>query len=169
MEEEETSDDGEEDQWRTHNFKLVESIGWGNTRRPTNTSEWATLQRGNTSNSVTPPPSSSVHVAEKRTKQSAKSTRKQPAKSPTKSKPPAKSTTKPPAKSTTKPPAKSNNDRGKSLAPPPLPKGHACFKRSGVLCIPGRADWATASQIKEQAKGKGKGKMETTKKRSEWR
>ncbi|KAM7251294.1 hypothetical protein ACFE04_023177 [Oxalis oulophora] len=161
-------------------------IGWGNTRRPTSTSEWAALQKGNTSSSVTPPPSSnvhvpassSVHVSEKRTKQSTKSTRKPPAKSP------AKSTTKPPAKSTTKPPAKSNNDRvaatakqssnttrGKSLAPPPLPKGHAGFKRSGVLCIPGRADWATTSQIKEQAKGKGKGKgkMETTKKRSEWR
>ncbi|KAM7253571.1 hypothetical protein ACFE04_021725 [Oxalis oulophora] len=81
-------------------------IGWGNIRRPTSTSEWAALQRGNTSNSVTPPPSSnvhvpassSVHVSEKRTKQSTKSTRKPPAKSP------AKSTTKPPAKSTTNPP-----------------------------------------------------------------
>ncbi|KAM7263604.1 hypothetical protein ACFE04_001287 [Oxalis oulophora] len=127
-------------------------IGWGSSQRPTNTSEWAALHRATPKKKTNADPTK-TNVASKQNNTAsnyAAADKSQSSKRNTQS-------------------AKTKNVGGKSLASPPLPKGHVGFKRSGALCIPGRAEWATLSQIKEQAKGKGKGKIETKTKRSEWR
>ncbi|KAM7261087.1 hypothetical protein ACFE04_026562 [Oxalis oulophora] len=48
------------------------------------------------------------------------------------------------------------------LAPPPIPPGHAGYRRSGVLSILGRKDWVTESQIKKNAETSRKVKEKVT-------
>ncbi|KAM7255436.1 hypothetical protein ACFE04_026138 [Oxalis oulophora] len=131
-------------------------IGWGAGRRPTTSSELFLQQRASGTSSVPPPvfqyqamPRPPKSKTNTKSKAKARATAHQS--QPIQSKVP--SAEAPPPHSS----QPCTNTITKSLAPLPLPKVHAGFQRSGVLCIPGRQDWVTASQIKMKGKAGSSG------------